>query len=225
MKTGIKSLLFIFAIASSVCQADTSAPKGIVLNLDLQNIQNGLIPNKTLYPLFVPQGGLSTKTIHSRKLLMFNHGDGLDIPHSSLLDPSGTTWVTSIQIIALTDGLVISQGNDDSGFAIYLMDGVVHAALLTGGSVVTLRESTESGLGRIIKKRVTIVLKINSDSASLILNRTLVAHAPLKTPLAGNNLRIRIGEHTLLPVALKQNLGHSTSGFTGAVGSLKILRQ
>jgi len=225
MRTGIKPLLFIFALASSVCHADPSAPKGILLNLDLQNIQNGLIPSKTLYPLFVPLGGLNTRMVDSRKLLMFNQGDALDIPHSSLLDPNGSSWVSSIQIIALTDGIIISQGNDDSGYVIYLKDGVAHASILTGGSVVTLREDAGSGFGSILKKRVSIVLKIDPDSASLILNRTLVSYAPLITPLAGNNHRIRIGAHTLLPVALKQNPDLSTSGFTGAMGSLKILRQ
>ena len=203
----------------------TDTPKGIILNLDFQNIHDGLIPNKTLYPLYVPLSGLGTKTVDDRTLLMFNKGEGLDIPHSSLLDPDGTTWVASIRMIALTDGIIMSQCNDDSGYAIYLKDGIVHAVILTAGSVITLREGLESGIGNVMKKRVSIVLKIDSDSASLMLNRRGVASTHLHHPLAGKNLRIHIGEHAEDPAVLKQNPLSPMSGFTGGISSFKILRQ
>lgn len=203
----------------------TDAPKGIILNLDFQNVHDGLIPNKTLYPLYVPLNHLDTKVIDDRTLLMFNKGQGLDIPHSSLLDPDGTIWVASIRMIALTDGIIMSQCNTDSGYVIYLKGGIVHASILTAGSVITLREGLESGIGNVIKKRVSIVLEIGPNSASLMLNRRGVSSTLLQHPLAGKNHRIHIGEHAEEPAVLKQNPISPISGFTGGISSFKILRQ
>ena len=207
------------------CMAAQPMPKGVMLNLDFQNIQNGLIPSKTLYPLYVPLGELDTQIANNRRILVLQEGQGLDIPHCSLLDPDGTSWVASIQVFALTDGLIMSQCNDESGYAIYLKDGVVHATILSGHSVITLRERPGTGIGRVFKKRVSIDLKISPKFAFLILNRTRVAYAPLQKPLSGETLWIRIGEHKALPAPLKRNPAATTTGFTGGVSSLKILRQ
>ncbi len=234
MKPWIGTILLILSLGLSApislsdelpISGKTDTPKGIILNLDFQNIHDGLIPNKTLYPLYVPLNDLGTKIVDDRTLLMFNQGEGLDIPHSSLLDPAGTTWVASIRMIALTDGIIMSQCNDDSGYMIYLKDGIVHAAILTAGSVITLREGMESGIGNVMKKRVSIVLKITPNSASLMLNRRGVASTRLQHPLAGENHRIRIGEHAEEPAVLKQNPLSPMSGFTGGISSFKILRQ
>lgn len=233
MKFLIRTISLLFALGLSTpigtfgnpARTQADAPKGIVLNLDFQNIREGLIPNKTLYPLYVPLGGLGTKTIDERTHLMLNKKEGLTIPHSSLLDPDGSTWVTSIRVVARTDGIIMSQGNDTSGYVIYLKEGVVHATIRTASSQVTLRESKASGIGNVIKKQVSIVLTIQSGSASLILNRRWVASAPINQPLAGENHRIRIGEHAQRPIALQQNPRPTPSGFTGGISAFKILRQ
>ena len=196
-----------------------------MLNLDFQNITEGLIPSKTLYPLFVPLGELRTQPINSRHTLILSEGQGLDIPHSSLLDPDGSSWVTSIRVVALSDGLIMSQCNDTSGYAIYLKDGVVHAVILSGRTSVTLREQPDRGIGSVLKKQVTIDLKINPDSAMLILNRNRVAYVTLQKPLAGENHLIRIGEHAAIPVPLKRKPAATATGFTGGINAVKILRQ
>lgn len=207
------------------CASEQSLPKGLMLNLDFQNITEGLVPSKALYPLFVPLGELRTQPINSRHTLILSEGQGLNIPHSSLLDPDGSAWATSIRIVALTDGLVLSQCNDTSGYVIYLKDGVVHADILSDHSAVTLREQPDRGLGSILNKQVTIDLKINPNSALLILNRNRVAYTTLQKPLSGENHLIRLGEHAMIPAPLKRKPSATPTGFTGGISSLKILRQ
>lgn len=209
----------------ATARAGQELPKGLVLNLDFRNIREGLIPSNTLYPLHVPQGNLRTRDIDKRTFLLFEDGQGLDIPHCTLLDPDGsTTWVASIRVLPLSDGIIAAQCNADSGFVIYLRDGVVHAAIQSGRNVVTLREQPGQGLGSILKKQVTIDLKISPNSAQLILNRNRVCNIALSKPLAGTNQKIRIGQpNTSLLPALRPNA--VPKGFTGGIASFKILRQ
>ena len=209
----------------SECSADQLLPKGLMLNLEFQNIKAGLIPSKTLYPLYVPIGDLGTETVNNRTMLAFQEGQGLDIPHSSLLDPDGSPWVAIIRVFALTDGLVMSQGDDEKGYAIYIKDGAVEAAIHTGHSTIILKERPEKGITPCLNTWVTIEVKINSDMALLVLNRAHVALVPLQAPLNGKDYRIRIGEHKTLPAPLSRNKTATPTGFTGAISSLKILRQ
>lgn len=221
-----RSLLFILSTITWVCIARAQpVPKGLILNLDFQNIQEGLIPNKTLYPLYVPLGELGVETLQNRTILTLQNGQGLDIPHSSLLDPDGGEWITSIRIFALTDGLVMSQGNDEKGYAIYIKDGVVHVAIRTNHSTVTLTERPENGITHCLKKWITIEVRIKPETAILILNRSRVAITLLPEPFRGENYQIRIGEHKELPEPLLHSKTATPTGFTGAIGSLKITRQ
>ena len=190
-----------------------------------QDIQEGLIPNKTLYPLYVPLGELGTENVNNRTILTLQEGQSLDIPHSSLLDPDGSEWITSIRIFALTDGLVLSQGTGEKGYAIYIKDGEVHVAIRTNHSTVILKESSENGITDGLNKWITIEVRIKPETAILSLNRARVAIRLLPTPLRGENFRIRIGEHKELPAPLRRKQGASPSGFTGAIRSLKIIRQ
>ncbi len=216
--------LFIVTIAIGT-QAGDPPPKGLMLNLDFQRIENGLIPSKTLFPLHVPLGELSTGTFNDRTMLVFDEGQGLDIPHSSLLDPDGSAWVAIIRVFALTDGLVMSQGDDEKGYAIYIKDGAVQAAIQTGHSTIFLRERPENGITPCLNKWVTIEVKIDSDSALLILNRAHVALVPLQEPLNGKDYHIQIGEHKTLPAPLSRSKTATPTGFTGGVSSLKLVRQ
>ncbi len=234
MKSLIGSIFLLLALVVSapVCKSAEyrkngmeHLPKGIILNLDFQQIRDGLIPNKALYPLHVPTNGLGTETVNQREILVFKEGKGLDIPHSSLLDPDGTSWVVSIRMLALADGIIMSQCNDTSGYVIYLKDGVVHATIRSGYSTTTLRERPGYGIGNVFKKQVSIDLRIERDFAFLILNRTRVATTSLQKPLAGNNHLIRIGGHTTVPIPLKRNPAATPTGFAGGISSFKILRQ
>ena len=226
MQTASRTLAVFIAVIAIDARATASLPKGLMLNLDLQRIENGLIPNKTLYPLYVPLGNLDTATNNSnRVLLMFEAGQGLDIPHNSLLDPDGGGWVATIRLFALTDGMVMSQGNDEKGYAIYIKEGAVHVAIRTGHSTITLKERPENGITHCLNTWVTIEVKIQPEMAILILNRARVAIAPLQTPLRGEDYHVRIGEHKTLPVPLHRDTTATTTGFTGAISSLKLLRQ
>ena len=90
MQTTLKTLAAFIATIAIGALAGNPLPRGLMLNLDFQKIENGLIPNKTLYPLYVPICDLDTAPNNSgRVLLMIEAGQGFDIPHSSLLDPDG----------------------------------------------------------------------------------------------------------------------------------------
>ena len=215
----------LLIVTMSMAARADDLPKGLMLNLDLRRIEDGLIPSKTLYPLYVPQGDLGTESDKRRTFLIFKKGQGLDIPHSTLLDPDGGVWIATIRVFARTDGIVMSQGNDESGYAIYIKDGLVHAAIRTGQSVILLKELPKNGITHYQNKWVTIDMSIKPDQVSLHLNRTRVATAPISEPLSGQNHYIHIGEHQTLPIALQNNTNALPSGFTGAISSLKILRQ
>ncbi len=215
--------LVIAAMAIGAQAADL--PQGLMLNLDFQRIEQGLIPSKTLYPLYVPQGDLGTETSDRRTFLTFQEGQSLDIPHSSLLDPDGGEWVAIIRVLALTDGIVMSQGDEERGYAIYIKDGAVHVTIRTENSAITLKERTENGITHCLGQWITIDLRISPELAILSLNRTRVALVPLSAPLSGKNHRIRLGEHETLPAPLRHNMTATLTGFTGAISSLKFVRQ
>ncbi|MDZ8120408.1 hypothetical protein [Pontiella agarivorans] len=200
-------------------------PKGLMLNLDFEGVKEGLIPNKALYPLFVPTGNLFVDRIKHRNLLVVDEGRGLDIPHSSLLDPAGDEWVVSIRVFLLTDGLILSQGNDRHGFAIYTKDHQVFARVRTGNVAYTLQEKPNSGISKFRKKWVTIELRISAGHAFLSLNRKYAAMVTGQPPLNGDGMRIRIGTHRELPGVFREFQKLNTDGFSGAINSLKIHRQ
>ena len=208
-----------------ICTAESALPKGLMLNLDFQNIKDGLIPNKALFPLYVPLSGLGIEPVNSRNVLAVQHGQGLDIPHSSLLDPDGSEWITTVRVFTLTDGIVMSQGNDETGYVIYIKDGAVQIAIRTGPTTIILKERPENGITSCRNKWVTIDLRIKPEVAILSLNRNRVALVSLQAPLIGKNHLIRIGEHRALPAPLQRNTTATPTGFTGGISSLKVLRQ
>lgn len=212
------------ALAASVADPGVY-PKGIMLNLDFQNIDEGLIPNKALYPLYVPLGGLATQTVHNRTVLAMQEDQHLDIPHSSLLDPDGSDWIVSVRVFALANGIVMSQCDDEKGYVVYIQDGLVHAAIRTRYSTVILKEDKTQGTINGLKTWLMIELRIKPDMATLTLNRARVALVALPAPLEGENLPIRIGKHDALPAPLEHNPTATPAGFSGAIASIKILRQ
>ena len=119
----------------------------------------------------------------------------------------------------------MSQGDDEKGYAIYIKDGAIQAAIHTGHSTIILKERPENGITPCLNKWVTIELKINSDMALLILNRAHAALIPLQAPLSGKDYHIRIGEHKTLPAPLSRSKTVIPTGFTGGISSLKIIRQ
>jgi len=214
-------LMILVAIALPVMSPAGELPKGILLNLDFEHIENGVIPNKTLYPLHVPIGELETKIQQDRSVLLFREGQGLVIPHSSLLDPDGSEWIAIIRTYAITDGIVMSQGDDESGYIIFIDHGALRAAIRINGSLHILQESAASGITDCRNKWITTELRIKPDAAFLSLNRKRAASIKLPAPLIGTNQRITIGEHQ--PSDPKAPA--SPNGFTGAISSFKILRQ
>lgn len=206
-------------------EASNAVPKGLMLNLDFAHVENGLIPNKAFFPLYVPQGDAGIETLLQEPMLILKSDIGLDIPHSSLIQPDGSEWIVSIRLGALSDGMVISQCNDQYGYAIYIKDGAAHAVIRTGRSSMLLKEDSRSGIIDCTKEMVTVELRIKPDMAVLTLNRKRAAMARLDAPLNGDEMPIRIGNHPALPAIMENIQGAGPAGFSGAISSLKILRQ
>jgi len=217
------SILIFVSISTSAQLAD-ELPKGLVLNMDFEQVRDGLIPSKALFPLYIPQGELGIESFNNRNMLAFQFGQGLNIPHSSLLDPNGSEWIISIRAFPLTDGIIVSQSNDDHGYAIYMKDGHISAAVRSGHSTFTLQERADRGRQKYTKRWVTIELRIKDGMALMNLNRKRVGMVRQQPALNGENLRLRLGNHNTLPNPFKNSNVPST-GFTGAINSFKILRQ
>ncbi len=227
VKLLILTLGFISLSAHCFGEA-TTYPRGLMLNLDFQNAANGLIPNKAFYPLHVPMGTLNTAPLLGKNMLVFLPGEGLDIPHSSLIQPDGSEWIVTLQLAAYPggeNGMVLSQCNAEFGYAIYLINGAPHAVIRTGNCSMLLKEERGTLLTDCRKQLAHVELRIKSDMAILTINRKRVAFAPLDAPLQGEDMPIRLGQHSQLPAILGNIPGAQASGFSGAVSSLKILRQ
>ena len=216
--------ILLLTVMTAGAQFDTDLPKGLMLNLDFEEVSDGLIPSKTLYPMFVPLNDLGIEYFNSRKMLAFQFGQGLDIPHSSLLDPDGSEWIVAVRAFPLTDGIIVSQSNDKHGYVIYMKDGHITAWIRTGHSAFTLAESANRGLTKYRNRWVTIELRIKKDMAILSLNRKRVSMMREEPALQGENLLIRLGNHNTVPSPLNHTDIPAT-GFTGAINSFKILRQ
>jgi hypothetical protein len=215
----------IVLLQENLCRAASSLPKGVMLNLDFQNIENGLIPNKTLYPLFVPLDNLGTESINNRKILAFQEGQSLEIPHSSLLDPAEDIWVISLRFFALSNGIIMSQGNTEKGYVIYLKDNDLYAAVRTGHTTVIMEGSAETDTTGCLNRWITTELKIKRNSAMFSINRKKVDLVPLHYSFTGQGYKIRFGQQTEIPAPFKQTKPVPANGFTGGISSVKILRQ
>lgn len=211
--------------SSSAGTTDLSLPKGLMLNLDFAHVENGLIPNKAFFPLYVPQGDAGIETLLQEPMLILKSDIGLNIPHSSLIQPDGGEWIIVVRLGALSDGMVISQCNDQYGYAIYIKDGLAHAVIRTGRSSILLKEDPRYGVTDCTKEMVTVELRIKPDMALLTLNRKRAAMVRLDAPLAGDEMPIRIGNHHVLPAIIENMPGVEPAGFSGAISTLKILRQ
>jgi hypothetical protein len=196
-----------------------------MLNLDFAHVKDGLIPNKSFFPLDVPQSDAGIEPLLQEMMLVLKNDIGLDIPHSSLLQPDGSEWIVSVRLGALSDGMVISQCNDQYGYAIYIQDRAAHAVIRTGHSSMVLKEDSRFGITDCTKDMVTVELRIQPDLAVLTLNRKRAAMAHLDAPLNGDEMPIRIGNHHALPTIMENIQGAGPAGFSGAISSLKILRQ
>ncbi len=205
-----------------------SHPMGLMLNLDFQHAANGLIPNKAFYPLHVPQGPLNIEPLLGENMLVFLPDEGLDIPHSTLIQPDGSEWIVMVQLGSYPEGgngIVLSQCNDETGYAIYLKNGAPHVVVRTGNCSMVLKENQQTGITDSRKQLATIELRIKQDMAYLTINRKRVALVTLDAPLNGENMPIRLGNHHQIPAIMKNIPEVQSTGFFGAISALKIWRQ
>jgi hypothetical protein len=224
------ALTLLFCIGTPLlqpncCWADQPLPKGVMLNLDFQNIEKGLIPNKTLYPLYVPQNNLGLEQVLTRNVLAFQEGQSLQIPHSMLLEPTQDTWIVTVRFLALSNGIILSQCNDEKGYVLYLKDNEIYAAVRSGYSTLTLKASPDSGNGNCLKRWMTIELRIKRHSAMLSINRIREDLIPLSASFTGKNYKICLGQQPKNPAPFKYMKDPPNTGFTGVISSLKMLRQ
>ena len=232
----LNSLLVIlqltFAIAlTGHAEESFSLPKGLMLNLDFSQTTNGLILSKALYPLHVPQGDLEIKLLLHEKMLNLSPQQGLSIPHNTLIQPDGNS--KSIAIVRVgtrpdgSSGILLSQSDDDHGFAIFLTQGNINAAIrTTGAPPILLQQPLNTRAINTEKRMVLIELHIDTDKATLWLDRAPVASTPLPAPLNGNYMPVRIGcpSETQLHF-LGDTTGIPTNGINGAISVLQLWRQ
>lgn len=209
---------------AALAQSRNILPKGLMLNMDFEEAKDGLIPSKSLFPLFVPSSGLDISRVVNRNVLIVEEGQGLTIPHSALLEPDGDEWVVTIRTFIMTDGLIISQGNAEHGYTIFSKESQIYVRVRTGTSAFTLEEKAHRGITKYRKRWVTIEMRISKNRAILSLNRERVCLVQNQPALSGKDLRIRLGDHKELPTVLKNFKGLAPTGFTGAISSLKIHR-
>ncbi|HEY5653729.1 MAG TPA: hypothetical protein VIR63_05105 [Pontiella sp.] len=196
-----------------------------MLALDFEQIENEIIRSNGLYPLHVPLGGLKTAKVKDRPALVFQPEQGLSIPHSTLLDPDGKDWVVAMRVFVKQDGLLLSQGNDDQGYAIFLKDGLIQAVVFNALSPIALKGKADAILTNHLNKWIWIELRIQNNLASLTINRQRMATVPLNKPFAGENMHIRLGNDNEFPDFIKKSIEIDGVGFSGALSALKILRQ
>lgn len=121
--------------------------------------------------------------------------------------------------------MVVSQFDDSHGYAIFLLDGAVYAAVKTGDSAVLLHQEPGSLITDCREQMVQIDLRIKPDGVTLMLNRDLVASGPLSSPLKGEYMPVRIGSHQERPPMLKTLSEITHQGIDGAISLLMIRRQ
>lgn len=209
-------------------QTRTTMPKGIMLNMDFRNATEGLVPNRSNYPLYTPLKGVQIKTLLREPMLVLPADQGLDLPHSSLIQPDGSEWIVTVRLGARPDGgngMVVSQCDDAHGYAIYLKDGAVHAAVRTADSTLVLRQPPATVIMDCRKEMVSVELRIKADRAVLMLNRARVADAPLSAPLTGDYMPVRLGMHHETPSLLKDMPNITAQGINGAISHLLIWRK
>ncbi|MBN2683671.1 MAG: hypothetical protein JXR40_00195 [Pontiellaceae bacterium] len=223
----VVTMLFLVHFNTQAQEATAFYPKGLMLNMNFDAVTNGLVPNKGGYPLYVPLNGLEVNTLINEQMLDLPADQGLTVPHSSILQPDGSMWVTSVRVGVRPsgkNGMVMSQTNDRHGYAIYLLDGAVYAAVCTADSVVILQQDSSSVIRDCSKGMVRIDLEIKANEAVLLLDRAKVASAPLTAPLDGADMPLRIGNHNSLPDFLTEQ-EIPANGIFGAISILQLWRQ
>jgi len=198
--------------------------KGVMLNLDLEHVRDGLIPSKSFYPLSVPLDTLKIQPVDGRPVLVFKEHQGLDVPPSSLLDPGGKEWVVTVRFFAQTDGVILQHANEHVGYTLRIEDGAVEVILHSDGEDVFLRESADRGITSCLKKWMILEIHIQPDQAMLVLNRAHVARVPLKRSLFGTDFHLRLGQPKIF-APLREDQPEYPRGFSGGLSTLKFLRQ
>jgi hypothetical protein len=136
----ISCLLGWGALEAAYAQAPASELKGVMLNLNMERVKDGLIPSKSFYPLFVPLDNLKVQIVQKRALLVFRKNQGLDVPPSSLLDPSGASWVVTLRAFPKSDGIILQHANADCGYTIRIRKEALVAVIHSGGKEIILKE-------------------------------------------------------------------------------------
>ncbi|MBN2704465.1 MAG: hypothetical protein JXR23_09670 [Pontiellaceae bacterium] len=225
----VVSMLFLAHLDTPAQEPTAFYPKGLIFNMNFDAASNGLVPNKGGFPLFVPLNGLEVKTLINEQMLDLPADQGLTVPHSSILQPDGSMWLAGVRVGVRPSGktgMVMSQTNDRHGYAIYLLDGAVYAAVCTADSVIILQQSSDSILRDCSKGMVRIDLEIKANEVVLLLDRAKVASAPLTAPLDGGgaDMLLRIGNHESLPPFLAEQ-EIPANGIFGAISLLQLWRQ
>lgn len=203
--------------------ATRQLPRGLLINYTFDRVRNGIIANKALYPINAPLGALRPTEGERGTALRIENKQYLEIPRSSLLDLSVGPWAVNIIFKADSDGVVLSHGSATNHYAIFIENGTPCVSLRKGRATVVLG-SRKNCIGQWINMR----LNLNPDSASLTIDSERIDQIDIPDLLSEPHFTIRIGANPDIygdPAIMKGDLPALATGFTGAVDSLKIIRQ
>ena len=99
------------------------------------------------------------------------------------------------------------------------------AVIRTGNCALVLKEDRRTGITDCRREMATVELRIKSDMVLYTVNKNRVAMIALDAPLQGKTMPIRLGKHHKVPSVGENIPGVESTGFYGAISSLKILRQ
>jgi len=199
-------------------------PRGLLINYTFEKVRQGIIPNRSLFPLNAPlapfhpvgngKGGLA---------LRIEKNQTFEIPRSSLLDLAVGPWAVIIRFRADSDGVILSHGGPTNHYAVFVENGIPSVSLRKGRATVVL-SARENCIGKWIDLR----LNINSESAVLTVNHQREDQCDIPDLMYEHHYTIRMGANPALygdPSIMKGGLPVLATGFSGAVDSLKIIRQ
>ncbi len=111
---------------------------------------------------FVEDGG--------KKVLKLAKGDFVDVPPSKSLDPGAIDWNVEAMVKPESDGVILAQGGESHGYALYLRDRIPTLAIRIDGALTEVAAKYPIGEGWS-----RINANLTSKGAQLWVDRKLVA--------------------------------------------------
>ncbi|MGC6442219.1 MAG: LamG-like jellyroll fold domain-containing protein, partial [Rubripirellula sp.] len=149
---------------------------------------------------------------NSKKSYRLKQGDdlsGKDAPHYG----GGSVTIIASFDSKGADGVIVAQGGDKQGYALYIREGRLVLGVRDGWKLTeaAANDPIPSGINR-----VTATISANGKM-ELLVNGKLAATADARCVLAQAGDGLQVGDDKIKPVG-----NYSTSRFTGSISELKL---